>query len=105
MDVDRVHDGPCDDVSGCIDDICSNNACQYPNNYTDDRTTDTCVAGFCERGFESSGTPCEDDQFCTEPGTCDGVGTYVGSTNDRRPPTEIRLFLDTSIPEQGGGGA
>ena len=108
VDVECVHDGHCDDGNECTDDTCVNNVCQYPANNCDDAddcTTDTCNVDVCEHGFEPSGTPCEDGQFCTEPDTCDGAGVCVGGPNDPCLPTEICVeFLDTCIPEQGGSG-
>ena len=92
VDVECVNDGDCDDLSECTDDACVAYVCQNTNNFCDDAddcTTDTCNAGVCEYGWASSGTPCEDGLFCTEPDTCDGAGTCDAGTGSPCLKSEI----------------
>lgn len=67
--------GSCDDKNDCTDDACVGNRCVNTNKTTPP-TTDQCRTLRCEagRGFvteqKDDGTPCDDEDFCTEETGC-----------------------------------
>jgi len=83
-----VTDGtPCDDFDECTEnDACSGGFCVGPDPFdcddSNDCSMDTCMPGIgCEYDFFSmQGSPCDDGDICTGPGTCDEFGACAGGT-------------------------
>lgn len=77
-----THDNDCDTLVDINDPDCIQ--CQFDTDCDDVNvcTDDSCAGGVCQNIAVPDGQPCDDDQYCTNPDTCQSGTCCCGPTRD-----------------------